>query len=239
MRPALAHARWELKLTLRNGEQFLLTLIIPLAFLIFMCVTTVIPVTDGLSRVATAYPVVCAVSIIATCFTSLAIGTGFERRSGALTFLATTPLGRQGLVLGKVIATIALAVLSIGVVTVAAVAFGWRPDPAAAWAIPVIALAGLAFASWALFLASALRAEAVLAIANGLFLVLILVGGVVVRPGSSATGDLISLLPSAALTSGLRDSLGEGIAPQWLSLGVLAVWAVIGFALARKRFRWQ
>lgn len=101
MRGAVAHAAWELRLTLRNGEQLLLTLVIPLILLIAMCVTTFIPTADGLSRVATAYPVVCTVSVIATCFTSLAIGTGFERRSGALTFLATTPLGRQGVVVER------------------------------------------------------------------------------------------------------------------------------------------
>lgn len=239
MKSVLAHASWEMRLTLRNGEQLLLTLIIPLILLIAMSVTTFIPTVEGLSRVATAYPVVCTVSIIATCFTSLAIGTGFERRSGALTFLATTPLGRQGLVLGKVISTVLIAALSIALVTITAIGLGWRPSAPAAWAIPVLLLAGIAFASWALFIASAFRAEAVLAIANALFLLLILLGGVIIPSSSMPVGSVIALLPSAALSNALQGILGEGSPPEALTIVVLAAWAVVGFGLARSRFRWQ
>ena len=239
MKAALAHASWELRLTLRNGEQLLLTLIIPLVLLIAMCVTSFVPAAEGLSRVASAFPVVCTVSVIATCFTSLAIGTGFERRSGALTFLATTPLGRQGLVIGKVIATILLAALSIALVTVTAITLGWRPSPAAIWALPILIIAGIAFASWALFIASAFRAEAVLAIANALFLLLILLGGVIINSTSMPLGGLVALLPSAALANCLRETLGSGTAPGWPAIFTLFAWAIVGFALARSRFRWQ
>ncbi len=239
MKPTLAHAFWELRLTLRNGEQLLLTLIIPLALLIGICATGVLSSSDGLSRVEQAYPMVCMVSLIATCFTSLAIGTGFERRSGALTFLATTPLGRQGLVLGKVIATVMLAAISIVLVTVTAVILGWRPSIAALWALPILLIAGIAFATWALVIASVFRAEAVLAIANALFLVLVVVGGASARSSSNSAGGLLELVPSAALADALRSSLGVGSAPCWPTLVILAVWAIVGFALARSRFRWQ
>jgi ABC-2 type transport system permease protein len=239
MKAALAHASWELRLTLRNGEQLLLTMIIPLVLLIAMCVTTFVPVYGNLSRVASAYPVVCTVSVIATCFTSLAIGTGFERRSGALTFLATTPLGRQGVVLGKILATVLIAAISISVVTVAAVALGWRAQSASAWCIPILILGGVAFASWALFVASVFRAEAVLAIANAAFLLLILLGGVIVSSASMPMGGVIAVLPSAALARALRDCLGTGIAPAWSAFAILGAWAIVGFLLARSRFRWQ
>lgn len=239
MKAAMAHAAWELRLTLRNGEQLLLTLIIPLVLLIAMCVTTFMPTFEGLTRVASAYPVVCTVSVIATCFTSLAIGTGFERRSGALTFLATTPLGRQGLVVGKVIATMLLATMSIALVTIVAVVLGWRPTLVSIWALPILILAGIAFATWALFIASAFRAEAVLAIANALFLLLILLGGVIISSESMPAGGIVSLLPSAALANALRDILGMGSTPQPSTLIVLVAWALLGFLLARSRFRWQ
>lgn len=239
MRSALAHAGWELRLTLRNGEQLLLTLIIPLVLLVAMCVTSFIPTVGGLSRVASAYPVVCTVSLIATCFTSLAIGTGFERRSGALTFLATTPLGRQGLVVGKMIATVLLAAISIALVTVLAFVLGWRPSVASFWALPVLVLAAIAFASWALFIASAFRAEAVLAIANALFLLLILLGGVIIPTASMPGGGVVALLPSAALANSLHEILGVGSAPEPVTIIVLAAWALVGFGLARSRFRWQ
>lgn len=239
MRAALAHAGWELRLNLRNGEQALLTIIIPIVLLVAMCETSFVPSTPGLSRVATAYPVVCTVSVIATCFTSLAIATGFERRSGALAFLATTPLRRQGIVLGKAMATIGLSLISLALVTVVAVILGWRPTMASAWAVPAILLGGLGLASWALFVASAFRAEAVLAIANAIFLLLILLGGVIITSDSMPGGAVIALLPSAALASALHDSLGAGTTPGPNSFAILAVWAAVGFVLARAKFRWQ
>lgn len=239
MRAALAHASWELRLTLRNGEQLLLTLIIPLVLLVTASETSIMPASNGLSRLDSAYPVVCTVSVIATCFTSLAIGTGFERRSGALTFLATTPLGRQGIVIGKVLATVGLAAISLALVSITAVALGWRGSFSGLWALPVLLIAGIAFASWALFIASAFRAEAVLAIANAVFLVLVIFGGVLVASTSMPLSMLIGLLPSAALANALRDALGVGIAPNWSTVVILAVWAVAGFTFARSRFRWQ
>jgi ABC-2 type transport system permease protein len=230
---------WELRLTLRNGEQLLLTLIIPLALLFGVTATGIFASSDTLSRVESAYPVVCMVSLIATCFTSLAIGTGFERRSGALIFLATTPLGRQGLVVGKVIATVLLASMSIALVTVLAVILGWRPSIAALWAIPTLLFAGAAFASWALVIASVFRAEAVLAMANALFLVLVVVGGASTNMTSLPLEAVVALVPSAALGDALRSSLGAGVAPYWWPLVILVAWAITGFVLARKRFSWQ
>jgi ABC-2 type transport system permease protein len=239
MKLSNAHALWELRLTLRNGEQLLLTLIIPIALLLGLTATGVFVSSDTLTRVESAFPVVCMVSLIATCFTSLAIGTGFERRSGALTFLATTPLGRQGLVVGKVIATVLLALISIAIVTVVAVILGWRPSIAALWAIPTLLIAGAALATWALVIASVFRAEAVLAIANALFLVLVIVGGASASMSSVALGALVTVVPSAALGDALRSSLGAGVAPDWWTIVILFAWAMAGFFLARKRFSWQ
>ncbi len=234
-----AHSLWELRLTLRNGEQLLLTLIIPVVLLVGLNATGIFSSNDSVSRIDSAFPVVCMVSLIATCFTSLAIGTGFERRSGALTFLATTPLGRQGLVMGKVIATVMLASISIALVTVVAVILGWRPSLEALWSLPSLLIAGSAFATWALVIASVFRAEAVLAIANALFLVLVVVGGVSASVTSLPLDALVAVVPSAALGDALRSSLGAGISPQWWTLVILVAWALVGYAIARKRFSWQ
>jgi ABC-2 type transport system permease protein len=239
MRLIKAHAFWELRLTLRNGEQLLLTLIIPLALLLGLNATGIFAAGDSLTPVDSAFSVVCMVSLIATCFTSLAIGTGFERRSGALTFLATTPLGRQGLVIGKVIATVLLASISVALVTVLAVILGWRPSLGALWAIPTLLIADAAFATWALVIASVFRAEAVLAIANALFLLLVVVGGASASVTSLPLEALVAVVPSAALGDALRSSLGASHAPQWWTLVSLALWALVGYAIARKRFSWQ
>ena len=231
-----AHARWELRLLLRNGEQLLLMFIVPVLLLFALG-------RSGLSTkgINAAVPTVLAVSIMATCFTSLAIGTGFERRSGALRYLGTTPLTRVDLIVGKFLATATLTAMSAAVVVVLGLFLSW--DPVLSGLLPallVAALAAAAWVSWAMVLAGILRAEAVLAIANGLFLLFIAFGGVAVAtsqmPGPVAA--IINLLPSAALANGLRDSLEAGAFPVQ-SIAVLAAWTVVGVLLARRTFRWE
>lgn len=231
-----AHARWELRLLLRNGEQLLLMFVVPVLLLIALGFS-------GLSTksINAAVPTVLAVSIMATCFTSLAIGTGFERRSGALRYLGTTPLTRLDLITGKFLATAALTGMSAAVVIALGLALSWHPVLTGVFSALLVALlAAAAWVSWALVLAGALRAEAVLAIANGLFLLLIMFGGVAVATSQmpEAVGAVIDLLPSAALANGLREALETGQFPA-LAIAVLAVWTLVGVVLARRSFRWE
>lgn len=237
MSRTLAHARFETTLLLRNGEQLLLTVLIPLILLLAMTETAFVPI-DG-PRIDTAYPVVLTVSIIATCFTSLAIATGFERRSAAMVYLATTPLRRGELLMGKALATIAVTVVSTGIVTIAALILGWRPSGSALLAVALIALGMACFAAWGLAIASAFRAEAVLAIANALFLLLIIFGGVIVPATSLPLGGVIALLPSAALADSLRATIGAGSTPPITAVVVLAIWGIVGATIARVRFSWE
>ena len=228
-----AHARWELRLLLRNGEQILLMFVIPVALLVALVVMR-------RGEIDTQVPIVMVVSLIATCFTSLAIGTGFERRSGALTFLATTPLSRVDLLLGKALATGALASMSIAVLAIVAATMGWRPD--ANWPVLVlfVVLGGGAFAALAVLLAGALRAEAVLALANGIFVLLIVFGGVVFAAADmpAGIGRVVSLLPSAALADALSSALNGGMFPLGPLL-VLLAWGVAAALLARRTFTWD
>lgn len=229
-----AHAGWELRLLLRNGEQLLLMFVIPVALLVGLRLSGLAVVGAGVP-----VPTVIAVSIMATSFTSLAIGTGFERRAGALEFLGTTPLTRLDLLAGKLAATAVLAGTSIAAIVIVGVLLGWHP--AASWAAALLmACAGCAaFACWAIALAGLLRAEAVLALANGIFILLMLFGGVLIPPGSmpAGLGTVAGLLPSGALADGLRAALGSSEWP-WPQLLVLAAWALSGAAVARRTFRW-
>jgi ABC-2 type transport system permease protein len=220
-----AQAVWELQLLLRNGEQILLAFIIPIILLIAL---------QWWSQTTQPVAAIITVSALATSFTSLAIGTGFERRSGSLRFLATTSMSSLDLLVGKVLAQAVLAIASISVVMVVA----WLLGNTLPW-LPIIILLPLGlltFGSWAFWLAGQFRAEAVLALANGLFLLLIVFGGVVIAPSQvpDPFGMVISVLPTALLADGLR---GETAVPVAF-LGLLA-WGVIGAALARRSFKWD
>ena len=236
-----AHARWETGLLLRNGEQLLLTLVIPVGILLALTLTDVLATTVGPDRVPSALATVLAVSVLSAAFASLAIATGFERRSGALRFLGTTPLTRSELLGGKFGATAVVTLLSTAAACVTAVVVGWRPDVTALWALPVIVLGTAACTAWGMALAGLLRAEAVLAVANGLFLVLLMFGGVVIPADDlpAPLGALAPWLPSGAMVDGFTDALVDGTAPSANAMLVLAAWLAVGAGLSARTFRWS
>ena len=241
-RMVLAQTAMETRLLLRNGEQLLLAVVIPLIVLVAGTYAA-----DHL-RLASSDPVqvltpgVLALAVMSTSFTSLAIATGFERRYGVLKRLGSSPLPRTGLLLGKVLALFAVQLVQFLAIGTAALAVGWRPpaEPGAWVGAVLCVLAGTAaFASLGLLLAGILRAEATLAAANLVYVVLV-IGGAVVAPPSTygEAGWALEHLPSGALGSGLRESLVAGQVP-WLHLAVLVFWAGLGATLTARTFKWE
>ncbi len=234
-RRVLAHARTEAVLLLRNGEQLLLALVIPAGILI---VGRVGGWLGGLAELA---PSVLALAVWSSSFTSLAIATGFERRYGVLERLACTPLGRTGLLAGKALATTAVVLGQLVILSGLALVLGWRPVwtlPSFLTAVLAIVLAGAVFAGLALALAGRLRAELTLAVANLIYVVLLAGGGLVVplERYPAVLQPVIMVLPTAALGEGLR-AAASGVALGWPLL-VLAVWGGIAAVLAWRGFRW-
>lgn len=242
----ISQAGFELRLLLRNGEQLLLTLIIPVALLIGVTLVPAVPLdaAPGSARVPEALGGVLAVAIIASAFTSLAISVGFDRRSGALLMLATTPLSRQGILGARALATMAMVAIQALILVITAIALGWRPAVTAVVLLPVCLLGTAAFAALGFALGGAVRAEATLALANAAFLVLVVVGGTTFPssdlPGALAT--VVSWLPSAALGDLLRWSAGavsmtgSGLAVDAL---LLVAWGALGALVAGRTFRWR
>lgn len=237
-RMVLAHARTEATLLLRNGEQLLLALVIPLLALV---AGLAMGARFGLDR-ATWPASVLALALWSSTFTSVAIATAFERRYGVLERLAATPLGKGGLLSGKALAVTSVLALQLVVLLVVALVAGWRPSPAPLpWLLAVVvgALAAFAFVSLALVLAGRLRAEAVLGLANLVYLVLVGVGALVMPlaayPG--AVRPLVALLPTAAVGEAFR-AAAQGVV-LWWPLAVVAVWAGMSGLLSRKVFQWM
>ena len=239
----LAQARMETRLILRNGEQLLLAVVIPLIVLVGAIETAKrIDHSFAHSPVDTLTPGVLALAIMSTAFTSLAIATGFERRYAVLKRLGSSPLPRSGLLLGKVCALLIVQALQAVVIGLAAWLLGWDPALSAAGLVGVLATAALgtaAFASLGLLVAGVLRAEATLAVANLVYL-LLMAGGAVVLPTSSygGFGEVARFLPSGALGEAMREAFLDGTFPAG-HLVVLVVWAVLGTALTVKTFKWE
>lgn len=237
------HARMEARLLLRNGEQLLLALVIPVFLLVGVAEAKgVVDLGDG-RRIDVLTPGVLALAVLSTSFTSLAIATAFERRYGVLKRLGASPLPRSGLLLGKVLSLLAIEVLQLGVIGAVGAMLGWRPSGGVAAALAaalLVALGTFAFAALGLLLAGTMRAEATLAAANLLYVVL-LVAGAVVLPVSSypeLMQHVATALPSGALAEGLRELLtGAGL--EWARVAVLAVWGLGATALTVRTFRWE
>jgi ABC-2 type transport system permease protein len=239
----VSHARMETRLLLRNGEQVLLALVVPLLLLVGGAESDgVLDLGPG-RRIDVLTPGVLALAVMSTSFTSLAIATAFERRYGVLKRLGASPLPRSGLLLGKVLSLLAIEIAQLVAVGAAAVALGWNPSGGigATLAAAVLVIAGtMAFASLGLLMAGSIRAEATLAAAN-LVYVILLVAGAVVLPLSSYPDGLqawVSALPSGALAEGLREALNGG-GLELSHLAVLVGWSVVGTALTVRTFRWE
>ena len=236
----LAQARFEATTLLRNGEQLLVALVLPVAVLVGLVVTTGIPVGEG-RRVDLVVPGVLALCVISSAFTGQAISVGFDRRYGVLRLLGVSPLGRTGLLAARATAVLAVIALQLLVIAGVGLALGWEPRWGGIPAALVSMLLGTwAFVALALLLGGTLRAEGVLALANLVWLVLLALGGVVVA-GSELPdrfAQVVELLPSAALGDSLRAALvGGAVSPgHW---AVLVVWGAVATLLARRLFRWS
>ena len=241
LRRVWAQTAMEFRLTVRNGEQMVVTFVIPVLLLVVGSRSD--RFFDGDDPLDVLAPGVLALAIVSTSFTSLAIATAFERRYGVLKRLGATPLSRGGLLAGKVGAVAILQVAQFAVLGGLAVALGWRPDAPVAgtlWLLVLGLLGTVAFGGLGLLLAGTLRAEATLALAN-LVYVLLLVGGGLLLPLAQypeAVRDLLSLLPSAALGEGLREAFMTG-SPGTFAVVVLAAWSVVAAAAAGRWFRWE
>lgn len=246
LRRVVEQARFETAAVLRNGEQLLLLLVLPALVLVVLTRSDLVTLgTDPGSRVSVAAPGVLALAVLSTAFTSQAITTAFDRRSGVLRLLATTPLGRGGLLGGKALTVLAVELVQLVVLGGIALALGWDPAPAALGAaLLATVLATVALTALALLMAGTMRPEAVLAASNLVWVLLLLAGGVVVPPARlpEALATLAPWLPSGALAEILRATLSS-IPPTGPSVGtlllVLAAWAAVLGLAARATFRWS
>ncbi|GAB3583909.1 ABC transporter permease [Calidifontibacter terrae] len=235
-----AQAGYEARTLLGNGEQLLVSLILPALALFGMALSSQPSLGAG-RRIDVVVPSVLALAVVSTAFTGQAISTGFDRRYGVLRFLGTTPLGRAGLLGGKALAVLAVVALQTVVLSVLGLALDWHPNLGGiAVAVLLLLLSTFSWVAISLLLAGSLRAEGVLAVAN-LVWVLLAAGGGLLYPTSrmpDGLGSVVALLPSGALGDGLRAAFIGHLGDTWLPALVLVVWGAAAAALTTRTFRW-
>ncbi|MFJ5925335.1 ABC transporter permease [Kitasatospora sp. NPDC092948] len=240
-RMLLAQTALETRMLLRNGEQLLLTVVIPTVLLVLFSAVDVVAVDGPGKRVDFLAPGLLALAVMSTAFTGQAIATGFERRYGVLKRLGATPLPRWALLSAKTGCVLVTELLQVLLLSGIALALGWSPHGNPLAVLLLLVLGTAAFSGLGLLMAGTLRAEATLAGANLVFVLLLLAGGVVVPLAKfpDAVRPVLELLPISALSDGLRSVLQLGHGMPWSDLGILAVWSVLGLAAAARFFRWE
>ena len=243
-RMTLALAGHELRLVLRRGESLLVTFVIPAGvLLVFSAFDPAGGSRDG-AAVDRLLPGTIALAVIATSLVSLAISTGYERAYGVLKRLGGSPAG-SSVVVGAKTASVLLeeAVQLVILVGIAVAQLGFRAGPTAS--VPVLlaalVLGTVAFAGLGLLMAGTLRAEATLALANLLFLLCLVLGGIVLPLDRlpPAVAAMAALLPPAVLTDALAIGLGTHAGDPTGPLLLLAAWAAVLAGLAARVFRWD
>ena len=230
----------EFKLLLRNGEQVLLSLLIPLLLMFFFN----LPLLYSLGtprRIDFVVPSIVTLAVMSAAFTGLAIGTGFERKYAVLKRLGATALPRSVLVSGKTLAVLLLEVVQIVLIAGFGFALAWHPHGDPALALLLVVLGTLAFGGLGLLVAGTLRAEVTLAAANLIWLVLMFAGGIAIPLDRFGTAgqDVLRYLPSAALSDGLHAVLQHGAGLPARDLLTLVVWAAVAVPAAARWFRWE
>lgn len=240
--PAMLRAQYglELKLLLRNGEQLLLTMFIPVTLLIGL---TLLPLGSfGPNRVAVFVPAIMALAVISTAFTGQAIAVAFDRRYGALKRLGATALPVWGIIAGKALAVVTVVFLQAVLLGGIGIALGWRPNPAGLLAGGVVIALGTAtFVAMGLLLGGTLRAEIVLAVANLMWFVFAAFGALTLETDTipHALSQVARLTPSGALTEALSRAVSDAstVSLDWFGIAVLAIWGVLSAAAALRWFR--
>ena len=232
--------RQELTVMARNGEQLLLLIGIPVLLLVFFSQTNVLP-TDGLANIDFLMPGILSLAIMSTAMVSLGIATGFERSYGVLKRLGTTPLGTKRLVAAKVVATCCIEIAQLLALVAVGLILGWNPSSINLPSLLLALVLGTScFAGLGLILAGRLRAEVNLAAQNGLYLVLLLLGGILI-PNSELPKSiawLAEVLPSSLLSELLRSIFGNDEL-KISDLASLAIWALGACVVAVFSFKWS
>ena len=241
LRRVWAQTWFETLAVLRNGEQLLLTMLLPAIALVILTTSDLVPLPEP--RPAAALGSALAMAV-ASSFTSQAIAVAFDRRWGVLRMLATTPLGPRGLLAGKLGAVLLVIVVQTALLTVLAAVLGGRATGLGGAKVGGLAalavVGGAVFVAFALLLGGTLRPEAVLAIANLLFVVIVMGAGLVLPLDMlpDAVAAVLAYLPPGARGGAMRALLTEGTVDLG-ALGVLALWAAVGSLLATRAFRWD
>ncbi|MGA0885582.1 MAG: ABC transporter permease [Ilumatobacteraceae bacterium] len=190
---------------------------------------------------------IAAFTAVSATFTNLANMVPIRREEGVLQRWRSTPLPVWVLVGGHILSAVVIAVLSaLFMLGVGVALYGVQISLAAVPALILTMLvATLSFAAMGMAVAAVVpTASAASGIANAIILPMALISNVFIpmEDPPAAIDILANLFPLRPFVDALQAPLhpmNPTTAPQWGSLGVIALWGLVGFAVAVRQFRWN
>ncbi len=242
--------RYQLKYFTRVPVALFFTIILPLVMLVLFNALfgdNVIDTDEGQWSIRQFYTGgLAAYTAVSATFSNLANMVPIRRDEGVLKRWRSTPLPTWIYIAGFICSSIVIAffgamlMLTVGVVFYD-LSIEWAKMPAAA----VTFLVGVgAFAALGMALASIIKsASSASAPANATILPLAFISDVfVATDGDSALTRFANLFPLKPFVNAFQDCFNPFVdAPafDWASLAFVAVWGLIGLAVAMKKFTWE
>ena len=241
-------ARFDLRGFLRNRQARFFTLALPLLFMVIFNGVFGDNVVGPGSTKASAYyvPGIAALGVIAASFVNLVISITAQREGGILKRRRATPVPAWVLVGGRALSAIGISLVVVaGLLAFGRVVYGVKLPTSALPGIAFTAVVGsLTFCVLAYALSTVIQNEdAAQPTVMAIMLPLYFISGIFIPNINLPTWlqHVASVFPVQHLAAGFRHSYlpgAHGVGIVWSDIGVLAIWAVIGVAVALRRFSW-
>jgi ABC-2 type transport system permease protein len=244
----LHQARYDLTGFLRNRQARFFTIILPLLFLvIFVGVFGNHTVRSTGVKASTYYvPGISALGLIAASFVNLVISVTAQREAGILKRRRATPVPAWVLIAGRTLTAIAVSLFVLTVLlAVGRFAYGVHLPTSTLPGIAVSAIVGsITFCALGYALSTAIHSEdGAQPVVQAIMLPLYFISGVFIPNVNlpSWMRHVAEFFPVQHLADALHhafDPSVHGIGIVWSDLAVLGAWAVVGLAVALRRFSW-
>lgn len=231
----------------RSPAATFFTIVFPVIFLVIFGFIFGDEVTEDGAKVATfQVPGILALSVVSATFVNLAMVSVIRREAGQLKRLRGTPMRPIVWVMGQILASLVIvAVMCVLVIALGRLLFGvaFQPETIGVFAVTVL-LGSVALSALGLAISAIIPSEdAAPAITNAAVLPLYFVSDVFLFTDNSAgfisrVGDFFPIKPLAQALQPSFDPFIQGVDIPWSKWAVVAVWGLVGIALATRFFRW-
>ncbi|WP_298322382.1 ABC transporter permease [Haloactinopolyspora sp.] len=185
---------------------------------------------------------IAALSVLGSCYSQLAIVLATRRQNGILKRVRATPLPTWMYFVGLLAHCVLVSVVVAGLIVLVGRLYGVPVPDRSQW-LPIVVtllLGAASFCAIGVAVAALIRnAEAAPAVVQFVLFPLVFLSGTYMPIQSDTVNVVTGALPVRPFNDALLGAMAQGTGFAWDSLGVLALWGVLGAIVAIRRFRWD